>query len=51
MTYGARRSAYVLAGAARFVGQHSIPAITALRYSITFQTLKPSATATSDPPS
>jgi alkylated DNA repair dioxygenase AlkB len=44
------RSAYVLAGAARFAWQHSIPATTALRYSITFWTLKASATATSDPP-
>jgi alkylated DNA repair dioxygenase AlkB len=44
------RSAYVLAGAARFTWQHSIPATKALRYSITFRTLKASATATSDPP-
>jgi DNA oxidative demethylase len=34
------RSAYVLAGAARFAWQHSIPATKALRYSITFRTLK-----------
>jgi alkylated DNA repair protein (DNA oxidative demethylase) len=34
------RSAYVLAGAARFAWQHSIPPIKALRYSITFRTLK-----------
>jgi DNA oxidative demethylase len=34
------RSAYVLAGAARFVWQHSIPPTKALRYSITFRTLK-----------
>jgi alkylated DNA repair protein (DNA oxidative demethylase) len=34
------RSAYVLAGAARFAWQHSIPPTKALRYSITFRTLK-----------
>ena len=34
------RSSYVLAGAARFSWQHSIPATKALRYSITFRTLK-----------
>lgn len=34
------RSAYVLAGAARSAWQHSIPAAKALRYSITFRTLK-----------
>jgi alkylated DNA repair dioxygenase AlkB len=34
------RSAYVLSGAARFVWQHSIPPTKALRYSITFRTLK-----------
>jgi alkylated DNA repair protein (DNA oxidative demethylase) len=45
------RSAYVLAGAARFAWQHSIPPTKALRYSITFRTLKTSATATSGPPS
>ena len=45
------RSAYVLAGAARFAWQHSIPPTKALRYSITFRTLKASATATSSPPS
>jgi alkylated DNA repair protein (DNA oxidative demethylase) len=39
------RSAYVLAGAARFAWQHSIPPTKALRYSITFRTLKTSATA------
>jgi hypothetical protein len=44
------RSAYVLAGAARFVWQHSIRAAKALRYSISFRTLKASAVATSDPP-
>jgi DNA oxidative demethylase len=34
------RSAYVLAGPARFAWQHSIPATRALRYSITFRTLR-----------
>ena len=34
------RSAYVLSGAARFVWRHSIPPTKALRYSITFRTLK-----------
>ena len=34
------RSAYVLSGAARFVWQHSIPPTKALRYSVTFRTLK-----------
>jgi alkylated DNA repair protein (DNA oxidative demethylase) len=38
----APRSAYVLSGAARYVWQHSIPPTKALRYSITFRTLKPS---------
>jgi alkylated DNA repair dioxygenase AlkB len=33
------RSAYVLAGAARSAWQHSIPAVDALRYSVTFRTL------------
>jgi DNA oxidative demethylase len=36
----APRSAYVLAGKARWSWQHSIPATEALRYSITFRTLK-----------
>ena len=36
----ASRSAYVLAGQARWQWQHSIPATTSLRYSITFRTLK-----------
>jgi alkylated DNA repair protein (DNA oxidative demethylase) len=45
------RSAYVLAGAARFAWQHSIPPTKALRYSITFRTLKTPGTATSGPPS
>ena len=35
-----RRSAYVLAGPARSTWQHSIPATKALRYSLTFRTLK-----------
>ncbi len=34
------RSAYVLAGDARFAWQHSIPPAKELRYSITFRTLK-----------
>lgn len=34
------RSAYVLAGSARWQWQHSIPATKGLRYSITFRTLK-----------
>jgi alkylated DNA repair protein (DNA oxidative demethylase) len=45
------RSAYVLAGAARFAWQHSIPPTKALRYSITFRTLKTPGTATSGPSS
>jgi len=36
----APRSAYVLAGAARSVWQHSIPAVDELRYSITFRTVR-----------
>lgn len=36
----APRSAYVLKGAARSTWQHSIPAVTDLRYSITFRTLR-----------
>ena len=36
----APRSAYVLAGKARWSWQHSIPPAKALRYSITFRTLK-----------
>jgi alkylated DNA repair protein (DNA oxidative demethylase) len=36
----APRSAYVLAGEARSAWQHSIPPMKALRYSITFRTLK-----------
>jgi DNA oxidative demethylase len=36
----APRSGYVLAGAARYAWQHSIPPTRALRYSITFRTLK-----------
>lgn len=34
------RSGYILAGEARTVWQHSIPATTELRYSITFRTLQ-----------
>ena len=36
----APRSAYLLTGKARWSWQHSIPATTALRYSVTFRTLK-----------
>jgi alkylated DNA repair dioxygenase AlkB len=36
----APRSAYVLAGAARWAWQHSIPPTAALRYSVTFRTLR-----------
>ncbi len=36
------RSAYLLAGAARWAWQHSIPATKDLRYSLTFRTLKSS---------
>jgi alkylated DNA repair protein (DNA oxidative demethylase) len=34
------RSAYLLSGKARWSWQHSIPATKALRYSVTFRTLK-----------
>jgi len=34
------RSAYLLRGPARTAWEHSIPAVTALRYSITFRTLR-----------
>ncbi len=36
----APRSAYLLSGAARWSWQHSIPATKALRYSVTFRTLR-----------
>ncbi|MEU2610585.1 alpha-ketoglutarate-dependent dioxygenase AlkB [Micromonospora sp. NPDC007271] len=36
----ARRSGYVLTGAARSAWQHSIPPVPALRYSLTFRTLR-----------
>ena len=36
----APRSAYLLAGRARSVWQHSIPPVPALRYSVTFRTLR-----------
>jgi DNA oxidative demethylase len=39
------RSAYVLAGAARAAWQHSVPPVAALRYSITFRTLRRDARA------
>jgi len=34
------RSAYILSGSARNEWQHSIPAVDALRYSVTFRTLE-----------
>jgi alkylated DNA repair protein (DNA oxidative demethylase) len=37
-----RRSAYLLTGAARSAFEHHIPAVTTLRYSITFRTLRAS---------
>lgn len=37
------RSAYVLDGGTRWQWQHSIPPMTALRYSVTFRTLRESA--------
>jgi alkylated DNA repair protein (DNA oxidative demethylase) len=36
------RSGYVLSGPARYAWQHSIPPTKALRFSITFRTLKAS---------
>jgi len=36
-----RRSAYLMAGASRTAYEHHIPGVTALRYSITFRTLRP----------
>ena len=41
----ARRSAYVLAGAARSAWQHSVPAVPALRWSVTFRTVRGAARA------
>jgi alkylated DNA repair dioxygenase AlkB len=46
------RSLYIMSGPARWKFQHSIPAVEALRYSITFRTLrkkKPPAPATVAP--
>jgi alkylated DNA repair dioxygenase AlkB len=37
------RSAYLMAGAARQEFEHHIPAVSSLRYSITFRTLRPGA--------
>ncbi len=37
------RSAYLMTGPARSAYEHSIPPVTALRYSITFRTLRPGA--------
>jgi len=42
------RSAYVLAGAARSVWQHSVPAVAAVRYSLTFRSVRRSARDGSD---
>lgn len=39
----ARRSAYVLAGAARSVWEHSVPAVPELRYSVTFRSVRDGA--------
>jgi alkylated DNA repair dioxygenase AlkB len=36
----ARRSAYLLTGESRSAYEHHIPAVAALRYSITFRTLR-----------
>jgi alkylated DNA repair dioxygenase AlkB len=36
----APRSAYVLAGQARWTWQHSVPPVKKLRYSVTFRTLR-----------
>jgi alkylated DNA repair dioxygenase AlkB len=44
------RSAYVLAGQARWQWQHSIPPHSALRYSITFRTLRARPETTADAP-
>ncbi|HEX7168393.1 MAG TPA: alpha-ketoglutarate-dependent dioxygenase AlkB [Acidimicrobiales bacterium] len=40
----APRSAYVISGAARWAWQHTIPATKALRYSVTFRTLRETKT-------
>jgi alkylated DNA repair dioxygenase AlkB len=45
-----RRSAYVLAGEARWTWQHSIPPLATPRYSITFRTLRPRSDRTDDGP-
>ena len=39
----APRSAYIMRGAVRWAWQHSVPAVKALRYSITFRTLRAQA--------
>jgi alkylated DNA repair protein (DNA oxidative demethylase) len=46
----APRSAYHLRGAARWAWQHSIPAVTALRYSVTFRTLRAAPSPAVPPP-
>jgi hypothetical protein len=38
-----RRSAYLMTGESRSAYEHHIPAVTTLRYSVTFRTLRPSA--------
>ena len=43
------RSAYVLSGPARTQWEHSIPEVDALRYSLTFRTLRPGARSTKSP--
>jgi alkylated DNA repair dioxygenase AlkB len=45
----APRSAYVLSGAARAAWQHSVPPVSALRYSITFRTLRRSGSPSPAP--
>jgi alkylated DNA repair dioxygenase AlkB len=41
------RSAYLMRGPVRIEWEHSIPAVDALRYSITFRTLRAQPVATS----
>ncbi len=44
------RSAYLLRGSVRSEWEHSIPAVVKLRYSITFRTMKTSASCAASPP-
>jgi alkylated DNA repair dioxygenase AlkB len=46
----APRSAYLIRGAARRAYEHSIPPVAALRYSVTFRTLRSATKAASPPP-